>query len=240
VDHYQTLGITSTATQAEIKQAYRQLAKAFHPDRHRHSQPEVIDRAAQQILSINAAYEVLGDVQQRQTYDRYRLWTGEGVERPAVDRQPDSATVQTHQRQRRQTVQSQDQQLAVWIKQVYTPVHRLLGQTLKEFRPALTALSADPFDDDLMAEFQGYLDRSGDRQTKAQALFQAHGNPPQIARLAMNLYYCLHQVGDGLAELERFTLCYDDSYLKDGKEMFRIATRMRREVQSDFRDLNCR
>lgn len=244
-DHYRTLGLTSQATQAEIKQAYRKLAKQFHPDLQ--GQPaaapgSAAPPSAEQIIQINAAYEVLGDVQQRQAYDRQRFWSngaegGRSVEQPD-DRYQRTATAQVNYRQRRHTTHSQDEQLAAWIKQVYTPINRLLGEIVSPLRSAITALSADPFDDDLMADFVEYLEKSRSKQEKAEDLFRKLPNPPQIAQFAMHVYYYLNQVGDGLSELERFTMCYDESYLKDGKEMFRRAQRMRKEIQAEFRHLN--
>jgi len=231
-DYYQILGISASASGAEIKRAYRQLAKQHHPDRQPNpSNPGNLDP----MVRINQAYEVLGDRQRRQIYDRQRHWDGaigvQGVE----SRHERTTAAQAQYRQKRQKDSSQEELCAAWVQQVYTPVNRLLGEILNPFKNALSQLSADPFDDGLMEEFQAYLEDSRNRQQKAQTLFQKLPNPPQMASLAMNLYYCLNQVGDGLGELERFTLCYDDSYLRDGKEMFRIAQRMRKEVQSQFR-----
>jgi molecular chaperone DnaJ len=70
--HYQTLEVAETATQAEIKQAYRRLVKQFHPDSQ--TQPTGHD----QIARINQAYEVIGDPQRRQVYDRQRQGCGGG------------------------------------------------------------------------------------------------------------------------------------------------------------------
>ena len=181
---------------------------------------------------------MLGDRQRRQLYDRQRHLDGaKGVQ--GVESWHERTTMaQDRYRQQRQQNSSQDELCTAWVHQVYTPINRLLGEILNPFKNALSQLSADPFDDCLMEEFQTYLEESRNRQQKAQALFQKLPNPPQMASLAMNLYYCLNQVGDGLGELERFTLCYDDSYLRDGKEMFRMAQRMRKEVQAQFRQVS--
>ena len=60
-DHYQTLGVSKTATQDEIKSAYRKLASKHHPDK------EGGDTAKFQ--KIQAAYEHLGDADKRAAYD---------------------------------------------------------------------------------------------------------------------------------------------------------------------------
>lgn len=60
-DHYSTLGVSKTATQDEIKSAYRKLAKQHHPD---------LGGDADKFKSINEAYDVLGDAAKRAEYDR--------------------------------------------------------------------------------------------------------------------------------------------------------------------------
>lgn len=54
-NYYSTLQVNPAATATEIKQAYRRLAKIFHPD----SQNQSSDH--NQIIQINAAYEILSD-----------------------------------------------------------------------------------------------------------------------------------------------------------------------------------
>lgn len=71
-DPYVILGITPDATAEDITSAYRRLARAHHPDMHRHGTPQ--ERAAHeaQMKRINVAYGLLGDAQRRPAYDRLR------------------------------------------------------------------------------------------------------------------------------------------------------------------------
>lgn len=65
-DHYRTLEVKPAATAGEIRQAYRRLAKMYHPDMH---QPERKDWAKRQFSRINQAYEILGDPGAKADYD---------------------------------------------------------------------------------------------------------------------------------------------------------------------------
>ncbi len=66
-DLYEVLGISKTAEPNEIKQAYRNLARKYHPDINK--APEAVER----FKEIQAAYDVLGDEQKRQQYDRFGI-----------------------------------------------------------------------------------------------------------------------------------------------------------------------
>ncbi len=65
-DYYQTLGVSRTASQAEVQKAYRKLARKYHPDLN----PD--DKTAQDnFKKVQEAYDVLNDPQKREMYDRY-------------------------------------------------------------------------------------------------------------------------------------------------------------------------
>jgi len=66
-DYYDILGVSRTATDKEIKSAYRKLARKWHPDLHPGKDK---DAAEEKIKKINEAYEVLSDKEKREKYDR--------------------------------------------------------------------------------------------------------------------------------------------------------------------------
>ena len=62
-DPYKTLGVSRTADQAEIKSAYRKLAKKYHPDLN----PGDAD-VERRFKDVSAAYDVLGDAAKRASF----------------------------------------------------------------------------------------------------------------------------------------------------------------------------
>jgi DnaJ-class molecular chaperone len=69
-DYYQVLGVDKKASEKDIKQAYRKLARKYHPD------VNPGDKSAEaKFKEINEAYEVLGDAQKRAKYDEFgKYW----------------------------------------------------------------------------------------------------------------------------------------------------------------------
>ncbi|EKQ69813.1 DnaJ-class molecular chaperone with C-terminal Zn finger domain [Leptolyngbyaceae cyanobacterium JSC-12] len=221
-DHYNTLEVSPTATHAEIKQSYRRLAKLFHPDSNRETANH------EHISRLNAAYEVLGDPQSRKQYDQQRRQRSlNGVS----NRQHRTAAAQDCYRKQQQTGQQVEEDLKQWLNQVYTPVIRLLHKILDSLKDQIDELAADPFDDDLMQDFQDYLEDCQNWLEEAERRFRSLPNPPVVAGAAANLFYCLLQVGDGIEQLEFFTNNYDEHYLHTGEELFRIARGLRYEAQ---------
>jgi len=64
-DPYEVLGVGRSASAAEIKSAFRRLAKKLHPDANKHD-----PKAASRFAEINAAYEIIGDADKRKAFDR--------------------------------------------------------------------------------------------------------------------------------------------------------------------------
>jgi curved DNA-binding protein len=71
-NYYDILGLKKTATEAEIKSAYRKLAKKFHPDVSKEKNAEA------RFKEIGEAYETLRDVEKRAQYDEFQRSGGRG------------------------------------------------------------------------------------------------------------------------------------------------------------------
>lgn len=83
-DFYQILGVADSATPAEIKKAYRRLAKQYHPDANPNN-----TQAAERFKEISEAHSVLSDTEKRKQYDHMRkLGAFEGFSRTGRGARP--------------------------------------------------------------------------------------------------------------------------------------------------------
>lgn len=224
--HYQVLGVARSATAAEIKLAYRKLAKQYHPDSRLQSTSDT--RTDDRIRLVNEAYAVLRHAESRRQYDRH------------IQTLPQRSTVRaqaSYHRQKQETSLT-DEALARdrWLKQVYTPLNRTLADVLRSLSPQLRALSADPFDDELIEAFAEYLDTCRTKFEKARSTFRKLPNPSSLAGVASRLYYSLNHLEDALDELNYFPLNFDDRHLHTGQELFRLAKQMRQEAIETLQD----
>jgi curved DNA-binding protein len=73
-DYYSVLGVSKTASQEEIKQAFRKLARKYHPDVNQNNK-----QAEAKFKEVNEAYEVLSDPDKRKKYDQFgQYWKQAG------------------------------------------------------------------------------------------------------------------------------------------------------------------
>ena len=77
-DYYKTLGVPRTASHDDIRKAFRKLARQYHPDVAKDKK-----RAEEKFKEINEAYEVLGEAEKREKYDRLGAdWKDRGFQPP--------------------------------------------------------------------------------------------------------------------------------------------------------------
>src|SRR5208283_1908885 len=76
-DYYKTLGVERTASHDDIRKAFRELARLYHPDVAKDKK-----RSEEKFKEINEAYEVLGDADKRAKYDQLGADWKDGGPRP--------------------------------------------------------------------------------------------------------------------------------------------------------------
>lgn len=222
MSYYQTLQVHPQATQQEIKRSYRRLVKLFHPDTRSSTANN------NKIVELNTAYEILGNPQNRRQYDHEQNL---GISEQFIsDTQERTAQASQEYHRYRRAKKQEGLSYQDWLRKVYHPSDRLIRQIIQPLKSEIENLAADPFDDQLMVDFQQYLEQCSEYLQSLHQKFSAYPNPPQLANVAANIYYCLNHLGDGIKELEWFTLNYDEHYLHTGQEIFRIAERLRVEA----------
>lgn len=70
-DYYDLLGVEKTASENDIKKAYRKLAMKYHPDKFSNASETEKKEAEEKFKEINEAYQVLSDADKRAKYDRF-------------------------------------------------------------------------------------------------------------------------------------------------------------------------
>ncbi|MGB3136686.1 MAG: molecular chaperone DnaJ, partial [Nodosilinea sp.] len=187
---------------------------------------------------INTAYEIVGDPLRRSVYDQQRqgVAAADPVE-SAANRARRTADMQEVYRYAREVTQSSEAREDAWLKLVYGPVDRLLGKIMSPLRAEIRKLSADPFDDELMEAFMAYLEQGRTWLGQAQGKFNSMANPSSTAGVAADIYHCLGLVEDGLDELDRFTMSYEESYIHTGQELFRRVKQLRAEAKERLKRL---
>ena len=208
-DPYKLLGVSKDTPFIEIKAAYRALAKKFHPD---------TGGDSKKILAINAAWETIRD-----TENQVRNALGPKRSREAT------VNYQTPVKKG----SGKDEEISLWVKVVYIPIDRLMGEVINPFPRQLKELSADPYDDLLMAGFCEYIEKSKKRLTKAKDIYQSLTTPLDAKHFSLSLYQCFSELQDVINELERYTAVYVESYLHDGNEMLRKAKKKRLHLKKD-------
>jgi len=211
---YKELGLDKNATKSEIKSSYRSLVKQHHPD---------AGGEKERFLAIQNAWETLNDPIKKEQYDRNFFSTNSSF---------DSLKENWEEKlnSKKYNSSNKDKEVETWIKEIYTPINRLISQIIKPLNNEIKELSADPYDDLLMENFCSYITLSQEKIEKVEKIYNKKLVPKSISNLGLDLYHCFSQVKDALSELDRYTQGYVDDYLFDGKEMIKEAKRIQSKM----------
>ena len=219
---YKQLGLKKNASTAEIKSAYRLLAKKYHPD---------TGGDNEKFLALQLAWETLNDPQKKAIYDQSL------IDYESYDAIKDTSwSSELKDKKTNSTIKDQD--IKDWIKKIYNPINRLISQVTKPLNDEIKKLSADPYDDELMDSFSSYLNESRKKIEKASSIFKSQAVPSSISSIGLDLYHCFSQVQDALDELDRYTQGYVDDYLFDGKQMMKEAKRIQLTMKINKKNIS--
>ena len=219
---YDELGIKKNATKNEIKSSYRALVKKHHPD---------TGGEQERFIAIQTAWETLNDPVKKAKYDKH-----------LYDLDIFSSQVNENWEEKfnskKYNSSFKDKEVQTWIKEIYTPINRLIKQIIKPLNNEIKELSADPYDDQLMGKFCSYISLSQKKIEKIDKIYNSQKVPNTISNLGLNLYYCFSHVKDALSEFNRYTQGYVDDYLFDGKEMIKEAKRIQSKMSIEKKNKN--
>jgi len=207
---YKELGLDKNATKSEIKSSYRSLVKQHHPD---------AGGEKERFLAIQNAWETLNDPIKKEQYDRNFFSSNSSFESLKEDWEEKLNS-------KKYNSSNKDKEVETWIKEIYTPINRLISQIIKPLNNEIKELSADPYDDQLMENFCSYISLSQNKIEKVEKIYNKKLVPKSLSNLGLDLYHCFSQVKDALSELDRYTQGYVDNYLFDGKEMIKEAKKI--------------
>ncbi len=219
---YEELGLEKNATKSAIKSSYRSLVKQHHPD---------AGGEKERFLAIQNAWETLNDPIKKEKYDR-KIFSSSTSFHSLNENWEEKFNSTKY------NSSIKDKEVETWIKEIYTPINRLISQIIKPLNNEIKELSADPYDDELMENFCSYISISQKKIEKADKIYNKKLVPKSISALGLDLYHCFSQVKDALSELDRYTKGYVDDYLFDGKEMIKEAKRIQSKMAIEKKNKN--
>lgn len=203
--YYQILGLRPDASPTDIKRAYREIVKKHHPDLGQHHKSERdLAQDTEEMLLINEAYETLKDKKKRSAYD-LRI----GV---TVSLKP--FKMEAH---------NEDEARAVFLAKVFHPSRLAIGKVLSSYSKQIKNLSADPYDDELIEQFQEYLDDFEAALRKASNLFAKNPAPSTLEPCALMMRHCIAQASDALEDMRYFCQNYNYDHLTTAESLLGIA-----------------
>lgn len=212
VNHYQVLGVDPTVSSQEIKRAYRRLVKSCHPDVERTQHARNV--ATEHMMQLNEAYETLKDSRKRAQYDSTIGANGHGARRAVFKVDP------TDTEEARET----------FLRRVFHPARQNIVRVLGKYSQKLRDLSLDIFDDDLVADFECYVDEIEQTLLNASEDLTKAKVPSSLDAAVHMMRHSIAQAADGLEETRRFCQNYDYDHLSMAGNLFKIALDLSRKA----------
>ena len=162
---YEELGLKNNATRSEIKSSYRSLVKQHHPD---------AGGKKERFLAIQNAWETLNDPIKKKQYDSSFFSSNS-----SFDSFNENWEEEFNSKKYNSSIK--DKAVETWIKEIYSPINRLISQIIKPLNNEIKELSADPYDDQLMENFCSYIILSQKKIEKVEKIYNKKIVPKAIS-----------------------------------------------------------
>lgn len=212
--HYQLLGVDPKVEAAEIKQAYRRLVKAQHPDLHHHRKEEAdLDSANEEMRLLNEAYKTLMDAATRARYDvtiglrRATAAAGKVLANAGDEDDPER-----------------------YLRVVFHPCRQSIVRVFSMYKKQIRTLSADLYDERLLEDFGAYVDKVEQTLRKASRSLSDQPAPSSLHGAEQMMRYAISQAADGMEELRHFCTNLDYNHLSMAENLFKIASDLMRQA----------
>ncbi len=212
--YYQVLGLEPAVSSLEIKLAYRTLVKSVHPDiGHKKLTPHQIENATQQTAKLNEAYETLKDKSKRAAYDSLIGVNGKGK---VVKLSLENSLEQREQ----------------YLAKVFYPARQRINRILSKYKKQLAELSQDIYDQNLVDEFERYIDEVESTLLVASQSMTRQAAPSSLSAAELMMRYSIAQAADGLEELRYFCGNYDYNHLSMADNLFKESSNLSKQAFS--------
>ena len=224
-NHYQLLAVEHDATASEIKRAYRELAKTYHPDLgHVTKSQAQKTHEHEHMMRLNEAYQILIDKKKRTLYDIQI-----GITKVRVTYVQVSSALE------------EDALHESYLREIYYPSKQSINRVLGLYKAQLRELSQDIYDPALLETFEEYVTRLENVLLESSKAYSSRMVPESLIGAVNMMRHALAQASDGLDELKTFCSNFDYDHLSMAGNLFKIAAELSKEsnrlirVKSNFK-----
>ena len=209
-NYYTVLGLNTGVSLAEIKKAYRKLAKSYHPDV-ASSDKSKTAHFTNFMAVLNEAYMVLSDENKRCQYDL--LLKTKSVKQYTLN----------------YSQLDQEKYREFYLKQILLKARSKSRSIILKYNKELNLLSFDLYDDELLNNFQDYINDLEKTLLYSSNLISSCPSPSSLNASVLLMRQSIAQASDGLDEIKKFVVNFDYNHLLMAKNLFTISLNLSRE-----------
>jgi curved DNA-binding protein CbpA len=205
--YYELLGVSRTATDQEIRQAFRQMAKTRHPDAN--------PGAEAAMVRLNLAYETLRDRNKRQAYDATLVPAYKSGGRPKRPSRPAPTATDPYR----------------FLAMVFNPADQSIVEAVARLEQAIDDLAYDLYDDQYVSIFDQAVERAKGVLRDADLTFRTQVWPGRLTD-GLHLYgQGMRQIEDALEDFSNFVMNFDSDLIVQGRAILKVGRELLDEAR---------